>query len=383
MATSNLYDAIVVGSGPAGGVAAYQLAAAGARVLLLEKDKLPRYKACGGGVVRRAWEALPFSLPQNARVFERYVTQFHLTHNLRRATVLERKNPVVAMVMRSVLDEYIARRAEAAGASLRDEVNVQGLFESREGVRCETSAGAFLGRYLIGADGANSIVARAIPPFALPRCGVALEVELYLKNSRLLADYAARADFDLDAVPMGYGWVFPKADHLSTGVFTLRSSLPQIKRYYSAYLEKKSLATQATRTMTRGHLVPLGPCSPKLNTARVLLAGDAAGLVDPVTGEGISYAIRSGLFAAEAVLEALGSSNPTLGSYSERIEKTLLPDIRLAAIFARLLYTLPSLSYRLLGRRRGFAETVMDVFEGKTTYREAWKSVFKTRRSLG
>lgn len=369
------YDVIVVGAGPAGCVAAYVLARAGCRVLLLEREQLPRYKACGGALVRRAVSALPFPLPGGSSIVERHVSRFDLTHNLERLLVIERESAVLALTMRSAFDDFLARQAGGVGATLRDQVEVRSVAEATDSVRCETSAGTFVARFLIGADGVNSAVART-PPFAPPRCGVALEVEVYLKDDTQLADYARRADFDFNVLPRGYGWIFPKADHLSAGVFSLRSSLPQIKRFYESYIERKGLAGQVADSKVKGHLIPLGPATRLFNSPRILLAGDAAGLADPLTGEGISYAIRSGEFAAESIIECLRSPGASLDSYSTRLRNALLPELRRASMLARCLYAWPSLFYRAFARKPLFADKVVDVFEGKSTYGDLLRKVF-------
>ena len=367
MGDSRQHDAIIVGAGPAGSVAAYALARAGCRVLLLEREPLPRYKACGGALVPRAVSALPFPLPESLPVIERRVSCFHLTHNLERLLAIERESPALALTMRSVLDNYLVSKAVEAGATLRERVEVKSVAESSGSVRCETTAGAFQGQFLIGADGANSVVART-PPFAPPRCGVALEVEVYLRNDALLADYASRVDFDFNVLPSGYGWIFPKADHLSAGVFTLKTTLPQIKRFYEGYIARKGLAGHVAEAHLRGHLIPLGRATPRLNSSRILLAGDAAGLADQLTGEGISYAIRSGRLAAETIIECLHAPSAPLDSYSARLKTTLLPELRWASVLARCLYAWPALFYRAFARKPLFADRVVDAFEGKTTY---------------
>jgi geranylgeranyl reductase family protein len=383
MALSTHYDVIVVGAGPAGGVAAYHLAAAGARVLLLEKEKLPRYKACGGGVVPRALAALPFPLEGGPGIVERLVSRFHLSLNHQRPFTVERSQPVVRMTMRSTLDEYIARQAVAAGATLAEGVTVKALEDSPRRVLIETSAGLLTSDFLIGADGANSIVARSQLEFLPPRCGVALEAEVHLKNDNLLADYAARADFDFNVLQRGYGWVFPKADHLSVGVFTLNSHFQKIKLSYQAYAERKGLRENVARTSLKGHLIPLGPPTRTLNTRRMLLAGDAAGLADPLTGEGISYAVRSGGLAAEAVSAALRSGD-RLDSYTERVRAGLLPEIRAGALLARILYTFPHFVYGRFTRDERFAHRFIDVFEEKATYGQLlWEGLLKPHRLLG
>lgn len=368
MSNGDRYDAIVVGAGPAGNLAAYKLATAGCRVLLLEKEKLPRYKACGGGVVLRAAQALPFPLPEGEAVVADRISQLRLTLNLDRPFLLERDPPPLLMTMRSAFDEFTARRAVEAGASLKDGLAVRRVEESRQEVRCETAAGVFVGQFLIAADGANSIVARSTAPFRPPACGVALEAELYLKTDRLLAGYVGRAEFDFNVLPRGYGWIFPKADHLSAGVFTQHARLPDIRRHCEVYLQRKGLAGEVAHSLVRGHPVPLGPPTRRLHSERILLAGDAAGLVDPLTGEGISYAIRSGLLAADSILESLRAPGTSLASYSAGVRASLVPDIKLASLAARPLYWFPFLSYRSLERNRALGQGLIDVFEGKTTY---------------
>lgn len=367
MSAAGSYDDVVVGAGPAGGVAAYALAKAGCRVLLLEKETLPRYKACGGALVPRAVSALPFPLEAGTAVVERSVSRFHLSNRGCRPFAVERTRFAVALTMHSTLDEFIVRQAEAAGAEIRDGIALRAVVEDAHSVVCETSAGPLAARFLVGADGAESVVARNHPALASPRCGVALEAEVWLRSAGDFTDRAQRLDFDFNALPRGYGWILPKADHLSAGVFTLNQNLPGLRSRGEAYLHSKVDPAELDRVEWKGHRIPLGPAR-RLHTGRVLLAGDAAGLVDALTGEGISYAIRSGLLAADCVTQALASDG-LLPDYSRLVHVTFAGDLDWAARLARLVYGLPGLSFRLFARKPVFAERVLDAFEGRTTYR--------------
>jgi geranylgeranyl reductase family protein len=358
-----MWDALIIGTGPAGAIAAYELARNNCRTLLIEKEKLPRYKTCGGGLVQKSWEALPFPISD---VIEKPIQALRITNNFRHPMLITRESPVVMMTMRSSLDEYLTRKAVEAGAGLYDQVRVEEVVENGTTVECRTSAGTFRGSFLIGADGANSTIAKSLH-WPAPQCGVALEVEVFLK------DYAAartdQIDFDFNVIPSGYGWVFPKSDHFSCGVFTLHRTFPEIRKAYEEYIARKHFAPLIRDSRLSGHLIPLKPVSKSLHSKRCVLAGDAAGLADPLTGEGISFAIRSGRLAAQAVIRH------NLPDYSRQIQEGMAAEIRLSRFLAKLLYGAPNFMYQTVARKNFFADRILDLFAGKTTYRELAKSV--------
>jgi len=329
---------------------------------------MPRYKTCGGGLVQRTIDAIPFSIES---VIERQIRTIRISNHFSNPVLIERSHMLVAMSMRSTLDSHLTQKAMQEGAELLEQQNVIRVSETRDRVICNTDSTSHEARYVIAADGVNSIVAKTLG-FPRPRLGVALEVEVYVQNN-----FDNCVDFDFNVLPQGYGWVFPKSDHLSCGVFTLRRNFPQIRNYYESYIRGKTFAPEITESTLSGHLIPLGPRSKRLNTSRSILVGDAAGLADPLTGEGISFAVRSGILAAKSLLE----ENPDL--YSAELNATLLPEIRISRWAARALYGAPSLFYNHIAAKPFFANSILNLFAGKTTYRQlAAKALRKPWRFL-
>jgi geranylgeranyl reductase family protein len=358
-----MWDVIVVGCGPAGAIAAYELARNSLRVLMLEKAKIPRYKTCGGGLVQRTVDAIPFSIEN---VIEREIHTIRLSNDCKNPVVIQRDQPVVRMTMRADLDSYLTEKAAQQGAELQDHQCVREVSETSDHVICKTDSDLHKARFLIAADGANSIVARSL---GIPeaRFGVALEVEVNLGDA--FKSHAEMMDLDFNVLPQGYGWVFPKASHLSCGVFTMRRNSHEIRKFYDRYIRRKAFSGEIQESSLTGHLVPLGPRSDKLNTSRIMLVGDAAGLADPLTGEGISFAIRTGMMAARTVIH----SPDHLDRYSVVLQETVLPEIRISRLAARALYAAPSFFYNRVVSRPFFAESILNLFSGKKTYRQLAK----------
>jgi geranylgeranyl reductase family protein len=204
------FDVAVVGAGPSGSTTAYRLARARARVLLLDKASFPRDKPCGGGLTMRAARQLPFSVEP---VVEDRITRTRC--RLRYGPRIERRSSQVICLMtqRRRLDAFLVERAVAAGAEFRDGVHVSVASDSEvvvDGERVEVDA-------VIGADGANGITARSLGLGGSIVNGVALEGNL--PYDRLAPDsWRGMLVLELGTVPGGYGWIFPKGDHVNVGV---------------------------------------------------------------------------------------------------------------------------------------------------------------------
>jgi geranylgeranyl reductase family protein len=293
------YDAIVVGAGPAGSLTAYRLASAGASVLLLDKARFPRDKPCGGGVTIRALDQLPFGIDP---VVEGVVDRFELRLRHRRGFSRRAHAPLALMTQRRLLDAYLVEQAVAAGAEFRDGVKVTSLDELDAPV-------------IVGADGANGVCGRGLD--TAREHGVALEGNL--DNEAVDAErYARRLVLEFGTVPGGYGWVFPKGDHVNVGVGGDESEGPRLRAELRRMCDEYGVDADAAAD-TRGYRLPMRTPATVLARGNAALIGDAAGLVDPFSGDGMYEAFLSAQLAADAILAG------DLASYADAVERRIAP----------------------------------------------------------
>ena len=286
------FDAIVVGAGPAGSATALRLARGGARVLLADKKRFPRDKACGGGLTGRAVRELPCDV---APVVEDVVHRFELRVGYRKRFERRSDAPLVLMTRRRRLDAFLAEQAAAAGADFRDGVTAGGLTVGPDGAEVTDRRLRATAPVLVGADGANGVVARTFGLGGGIEYGIALE-----GNGSLAAGQRGLATVEVGVVPGGYGWVFPKSDHANYGVGGWASEGPRIREHLRRLCAAHGVDS-AKLTDLHGTRLPMRRSGPA-SAGPVLLVGDAAGLVDPLTGDGIFEALVSARLASEAIL---------------------------------------------------------------------------------
>jgi geranylgeranyl reductase family protein len=362
-----VHDVIVVGTGPAGAVLAYLLARRGLDVLILERARLPRYKSCGGGVTWKAMQNLPFDA---SAVFEHKAIGGIVTYAGEQLLKVEVGWPVAWLVMRDRFDHYLVQQAISAGARLVEGISVMSVEDRGDKVVVVTNQGELQAQLLAGADGVNSIVARSIGLMAGREVGVAVEAELAVSPGSLETQ-GAYATFDFGALPGGYGWIFPKRDHLSVGVFkAIPGRAVGLKKALEKFIASEAVLLDPRILHLQGHQIPLGGRHQTLHKGRVLLVGDAANLADPWMGEGISYAVVSARLAAEQMFYALESKNVDLSGYTNLINASITPQLLSARLFARVVYALPEMCSNLLSKSPFMQQMVFDVIRGDRSFKE-------------
>jgi geranylgeranyl reductase family protein len=306
------YDVIVVGAGPAGSIAAYDCAKQGFKTLLLEKYKLPREKPCGGAVMYRGLRLIGEKIPLELIERRIYGLRFLLPDG--RATEFISDKLIGITVFRDRFDEFLARRASNVGAELIDCAPVVDASVSPQAAKVRLADGReFSAKYLIGADGVNSVVSRKLGlrlrRKELTKVGLGMEADFYVGEAGVLEATGGNPSI-LEMCPVegrvSYGWVFPKREHLAIGIagagVHMRSLRTQFDSFYKS-VEKRlgiSLNLEKRRTFFLGG----DGLGSKNVTQRAILVGDAAGFVDPLMGEGIAYAMKSGVFAASVIKSA-------------------------------------------------------------------------------
>ncbi|MEO3978333.1 geranylgeranyl reductase family protein [Streptomyces sp. CAU 1734] len=295
-----VWDVVVVGAGPAGASAAYAAAVAGRQVLLLEKAELPRYKTCGGGIIGPSRDSLPpgFELPFRDRI---HAVTFTLNGRLTRTR--RSKKMLFGLINRPEFDAQLVEHAQKAGATLRTGVAVSRVEQhgpavpDRRTVAVVTSDGeTVLARAVVGADGSASRIGAHVG-VKLDQVDLGLEAEIPVPDP-VAEDWAGRVLIDWGPMPGSYGWVFPKGNTLTVGVISARGEGAATKRYLEDFIARLGLAGFEP-AISSGHLTRCRSDDSPLSRGRVLVCGDAAGLLEPWTREGISFALRSGRLAGE------------------------------------------------------------------------------------
>src|SRR5690348_4490280 len=273
-------DVLIVGGGPAGSSAAYSLASQGVNVRVVEKYNMPRYKTCGGGVNVRAANLFPFSIEP---VIERTVNRYRFTFRGEKSFEREYPKPLTYMTQRMKLDKFLLDQAASIGARVDEGITIRKVVSSSDGVTATDSQGnEYHARIIVGADGANSVVARDMGLMQDVRHELALESEIPLLSADM-QKWQSTVEIDLFSLWCGYGWVFPKEKHISIGVGGLRSDVKKMQTYNRTYLERHGVAN-ITPLKFSGHALPVRRGMSPAAKDNALLVGDAAGLLEPFTG---------------------------------------------------------------------------------------------------
>ena len=341
------WDVVVVGAGPAGSSAARAAVEAGAeRVLLLEKAELPRYKTCGGGLIGYSRRSLPegFDIPVRQRIDAITFTLNGQKERTRR----DRAGDLLVLVNRAEFDLALAKAAVDAGVVLRTGSAVTALERDEAGrtVLTLSDGERVLANAVVGADGSASRIGRYVGV----RCAqvdLGLEAEIQVPP-KVADEWANRVLVDWGPLPGSYGWVFPKGDVLTVGVINARGEGEATRKYYRDFIERLGLAEYPT-VSDSGHLTRCRESGSPLSRGRVLVAGDAAGLLEPWTREGISFALRSGSLAGKSAAELAGHPEAAGDAgYTEAVEELLGDEMRAGRAMLKLFERHPGFFHRMV-----------------------------------
>ncbi|MCX6305304.1 MAG: geranylgeranyl reductase family protein [Bacteroidetes bacterium] len=329
-------DVIIAGAGPAGSLAGYELATRGVSVLILEKSSFPRYKVCGAGLTYKILREIPFDV---SSLLETKIHSIVFSSGFRDCFTRSSPEPMLFCANRDKFDDFLLHKALEAGARVIHGAKVMDVKQDKDFVTVATRDGSFTSKLVIGADGASSAVARSagLRDNILP--GLAWEAEI-MADPAIVRAFSQTVFLDWGSFPGGYGWVFPKGDHFSIGVGGPASLSKWMMPYYQKLLEYLELGAIETISL-KSWPIPVRIKKSPFHNGRVLVAGDAAGLTDPLTGEGIYYAVRSGILAAKSCHAYLCAETPSLESYTTSVNEELMQELLDANRIKHLFNTVP------------------------------------------
>lgn len=364
------YDVIVVGGGPGGSTASRFCARRGLKTLLVEKERFPRYKPCGGCLSLKTLRLLEFDINL---VLENTINEAKFTYRLKNPFSIKSEAPFGFLVMRERFDQFLIEKAISEGVILLEGEKVIRVSDIKDRVEVELARGdKFYSKYLIGADGAEGIVSRSISLLPKNRNGMAIESEIPFTTSlNFPMEDIQSIHLDFGRIPNGYGWVFPKKELLSVGIGGMIGENSKInpRKYFNAFIKELGFLNGSKISKLMGHPLPsFYDEKQRVSLGRVLLVGDAAHLMDPLMGEGIYYAIKSGRLAAEAILQSIEKGVSPSDLYQQMVENSISKDLKWALRFSDFVFRFTKLAYETMRHYPELGKFYLHVLEGSETY---------------
>ncbi len=374
---SGIFDCAIVGAGPAGATAALVLARAGRRVILFEKERLPRVKPCGGGVSPEVFSLLGIEAGPQAGVVAS-VSEAEILFNGQHPFSCRLKRPCL-MVDRGRFDHHLVSLAAAMGAEICDGTTVTGFSDGSFSVAVETTRGSVAARFVIIADGGQGRTARKAG-FETGRN----RVEGIAVAEEVPAGGVGRIVIDIGMIPCGYTWLFPKGDRFSIGLGITKRDGNHRFIFERLRCFADRCGVPFDRLLLRGARLGLWSRR-RIPSSRgpFLLAGEAACLVDPLCAEGIRPAVKSGIMGGAAVIAALDGDGSAFDRYETALQETFDRHFAVAARIAQFFFLFPFLSYRAVFSRPDLGVFMSRVFLGEVSYDDiAHKALGFLRRTI-
>jgi len=362
-----MYDLAIIGAGPAGSTAGRRAGKLGLKTLIIEKEEFPRYKPCGGALSEQAMSYLDFTVPSHLHEKEVYGARVHYEDQ-----VIEKHKEyrIATLVTRSVLDNYMLSKAKEVNVKINMGEKVNNCEEEEKYVVVNSTKDIYKAKFVIIAEGAHGklkkIVRNRIKKNEFGICMVT-EIEEINKN---IDQYIFNAiDIHLGVVDLGYGWIFPHDNYYSVGVGGIAKGMPQTKTVIKNFLQANGFTSSGCNL--RGHLIPVGGIKRKLSSSRIILCGDAAGLVDFFCGEGIAYAIRSGQIAVELIYDVLMKTKKIpINKYEFTCEREFGNNLKYSLLLSKMMHRFPWLFLKTFTKNTEMISKFLEVPARKSTYKD-------------
>jgi geranylgeranyl reductase family protein len=353
-------EVLIVGGGPTGASLAYPLAQMGIHVVLIDKAKFPRGKTCAGGLNVRTVRLFPFDL---GPVVERVITGISFTLNLDKPFTRHYPEPLLVTVRRENFDHFLVRQAQQAGALFFEETPFLALRQEKDSVRVETPMGTCSAKFVIGTDGAHSAVAKKLG--LMQHISHILAIHSEVPNSLFPSMEADVIHIDWGSLKRGYAYLFPKKNVLSLGAGGVGIPPARIKNYQRAFLSAHWQKEETPPFSTAGFLLPLRRKRQPIHLGRCLLLGDAGGLIDPFSGEGLYPGIRGAQVVAPLLAESVKKGDDSLTACEEAINREIMPELECSRLFRELFIQYPTFFHRKIASSDRWWNAMAKILRGE------------------